>query len=306
MVTVSVIIPCFNLGVFIEECVDSVRAQDVPDSEIIVVDDESTDDATPEALERLARRHPDLRLLKVRYHNVALARNAGFASSQGRFVLFLDADDALGKGFLVATIGALEARRDCGVAYTDVELFGEETGTWRTGPWLFAGEICLDNYFQYCSLIRRDVLDTWGGFNPNLRSAEDWDFWVKLYGRGVRFVKAPDAVAYYRKRAAGKLATNQPSRPYVINRLILNHKPTYERVFLLPIGDREEQRTGALLRAWDERPGDPALVESLRRTRLYRQFKLYHLAYRACRRVFAPMYVTLRGRERLRWWEVGR
>lgn len=290
--TVSVILPCFNAGEFIEECVESVVAQDVPDRELIVVDDGSTDRTTVEVLSRLERKF-DVLLIRTENRGISEARNTGFSHSSGRFILFLDSDDRIGENFLRATLHALMERSDCGVAFTDIERFGLENGTWRTGPVLFQAEILLDNYLQPYSLVRREVVETVGGFSPDLTPYEDWDFWIKLHTAGVRFVKVRHVRAFYRKIANGMLATHHWRRPYVINRLILNHKATYERLFTNRIGDREERWVLDLLRDAVDRPQDPEVTRLLRRTRLYRQFICYSAIYRACRKLLGPV---IRGR----------
>lgn len=294
---VSVIIPCHDLGEFIEECVESVVAQNVPESEIIVVDDASTDPNTLQVLNRLPVRFPGVSVARVEYHNAGLTRNAGFALSSGDFILFLDADDMLGEHFLRATLETLTHRPDCGVAFTDAELFGQVTGMWYTGPLLFASEIYLGNYLHYCSLIRRSVIETHGGFNSNVQSTEDWDLWIKLHSAGVRFIKTSGVRVRYRKRADSLLTQNASRRPSLINQVILNHKEVYSRLFLCPIGDREEKHVRALLQASTGCPQDGNLLKRLRRTRLYRQFKPLNLLYRVCQKTFAPVdYGSLKER----------
>lgn len=287
---VSAIITCHDLGEFIDECVASVVSQDVPELEIIVVDDSSTDPRTLEVLNRLPVKYRNLRVIRTEHRNVSLARNSGFVRSSGQFILFVDGDDMLGEKFLSTTVCALEARPNCGVVYTDLKLIGLETGTWVTGPALFPQEIYFDNYLQYCSLIRRSVIETYGGFNHNLFSRADWDFWIKLHMNGVRFLKAPGVYALYRKRGNSMLARSQSKEPYLYNQIILNHKELYSRLFLCPISDREERYVRDLLQAVAENPHNGAMAK-LRATRLYRQFTCYNIAVRAYRKGWRT-YVT--------------
>lgn len=282
---VSVIIPCHNLGEFIDECVGSVVAQDVPDSEIIVVDDGSTDPGTLDKLSRLPVKYRNLRVIRTEHRNVSLARNTGYTHSSGRFILFLDSDDMIGEKFLDATMSMLEAKPEYGVAYTDIQLFGLETGTWVTGPALSPHEIYFDNYLQYCSLIRRSVIDMYGGFDPDFPLAEDWEFWIKLHKNGVRFLKVPGVWARYRKRRNSKLAVNKPGLPCQINRVIVNHKDVYSQFFFRNIGTSEEQNVRALIQtAAEGSHGEP--IAKLRRTRVYRLFICYSVVIRAYRKVW--------------------
>ncbi|MCB0791851.1 MAG: glycosyltransferase family 2 protein, partial [Flavobacteriales bacterium] len=86
---VSVVVPCHNAAPWIEATLTSVLAQDWPGLEVIVVDDGSVDDSA----DRVARRFPQVRLLRQANAGVAAARNAGLKAASGDWVAFVDADD---------------------------------------------------------------------------------------------------------------------------------------------------------------------------------------------------------------------
>ena len=91
---ISVIVPVWNGEKYLEECLDSITGQSMPDMEIIVVDDGSTDGTWP-LLERLARGDGRIRILHQANRGVSEARNAGIDLSRGRYIRFVDADDRL-------------------------------------------------------------------------------------------------------------------------------------------------------------------------------------------------------------------
>lgn len=91
---VSVVIPCYNVEDYIEECLDSVFAQTYRNIEVIAVDNNSTD-KTYDVLKSYKRKKPALILLKEKNKGAPFARNTGFGSSQGQWIQFLDADDLL-------------------------------------------------------------------------------------------------------------------------------------------------------------------------------------------------------------------
>ncbi len=84
---VSVIIPCYNSGAFLEEAIGSAMAQTYSPVEIVVVDDGSTDHS-PEIAQRLP-----VRYIRQPNRGLAASRNLGLRESKGRYIVFLDADD---------------------------------------------------------------------------------------------------------------------------------------------------------------------------------------------------------------------
>jgi glycosyltransferase involved in cell wall biosynthesis len=98
MPKISVIIPCFNQGPYLDEAVDSVLAQTFQDFEILVVDDGSTDAETIKILRDFAR--PKTRIIRTENQGLSAARNNGIREAMGEYILPLDADDKIGPGYL--------------------------------------------------------------------------------------------------------------------------------------------------------------------------------------------------------------
>lgn len=93
MPRVSVIMPCYNATASVRHAIASVLAQTCSDLEIIVVDDNSTDD-TPEILANIATNEPRIRVLRTeRNAGPGVARNVGISAARGRWIAFIDSDD---------------------------------------------------------------------------------------------------------------------------------------------------------------------------------------------------------------------
>ena len=90
----SVIIPVYNVEKYLARCLDSVLAQSFSDMEIICVDDGSTD-SSPDILRAYAARDARIRLIHQKNRGIAAARNAGLDAAAGRYVAFVDSDDAV-------------------------------------------------------------------------------------------------------------------------------------------------------------------------------------------------------------------
>ena len=94
MPLISVIIPVYKAEAYLEECLDSVLAQEYPSLELILVDDGSPD-GSPAICDRYAGRHPNIQVIHQENQGPGPARNAGIAAARGEYLMFADADDKL-------------------------------------------------------------------------------------------------------------------------------------------------------------------------------------------------------------------
>lgn len=92
MIKTSVIIPVYNSGIYLEECVESVFHQTQKEIEVIAVNDGSTDDSL-ETLLRLQKKYPELIILSQDNYGAGYARNVGMARARGDYIYFMDSDD---------------------------------------------------------------------------------------------------------------------------------------------------------------------------------------------------------------------
>ena len=197
---VSVVIPAYNHGAWIEETLEAVVRQTFTEWEAIVVDDGSTDD-TGEVARRFA---PRVRYVRQENAGVSAARNNGLAKTTGRYVTFLDSDDLFRPNGLEVLVAALDRDPSLGMVYgsqcrlKDGLVFDCSTPCHR-------GDILLplllkDQSFRLSSgttLIRRDVLQAVQAFDPRFSTSADYDLWLRLAASyPVDFV--PEPVLDYR------------------------------------------------------------------------------------------------------------
>lgn len=199
MPRVSVIIPCYNLGKYLPEAVDSVLSQTYRDFEVIIVDDASTDLVTRQVLATYL--HPQIRIVHTPHNmGVAAARNEGIGATKGEFVLPLDADDVIAESYLEKAVALFDLRPDIGIVYSNAEFIGEKCGCWELPP--FSVERMLtENLIFSAALFRRADWERSGGYCSSMTSGwEDWDFWLTLLSLGVQVGKLPDTLFKYRIR----------------------------------------------------------------------------------------------------------
>jgi glycosyltransferase involved in cell wall biosynthesis len=197
---VSVVIPCHNQAQYLGEALESVLQQKDATSEIVVVDDGSSDQTA-----QVAHRYPGVHLVRQSKMGLAAARNAGLRHSRGHYLVFLDADDRLLPGALSSGRASLLA--SAGAALT--------TGWFR---WIDErGEVLRDEQRPqmptdaYRALLKRNyiwmhavvmyqrwALDEVGGFDVSLEAAEDYDLFLRI-ARSYPISHHSAVVAEYRK-----------------------------------------------------------------------------------------------------------
>lgn len=118
---ISVIIPVYNVEKYIEECLNSILCQSIKDTEIICINDGSTD-RSYEILKRYEELYPQIKVISQENKGLSEARNAGINMAQGAYLCFVDSDDML-------TQDALNVIRDEILKHEDVPVFSYETKT---------------------------------------------------------------------------------------------------------------------------------------------------------------------------------
>jgi teichuronic acid biosynthesis glycosyltransferase TuaG len=179
---VSIIIPAYNAGLFIEETIQSIYNQSYRTWEVIVVNDGSTDN-TNEVLRALH----DLRINIINQENagVAAARNRGLELSRGEFVVFFDADDLMSPDFLASRVEALQKDASVGFVGGTVHTFplsSEKRRAAANDPEneiLFFNASCVTVPSNY--MFRKSILvDHSIEFNRELSSTADRMFILEL------------------------------------------------------------------------------------------------------------------------------
>ena len=182
---VSIVIPVYNGAPFVAKAVASVKAQNHPAVEIIVVDDGSTD-GTQDVLKALER-SDGIRWFQRSHGGPARSRNYGIEAAGGQFIALLDCDDEWLPGKLSAQLAIMRQRSQVGLVHTDFEVRFEDgtleervTARASREPMVQAfagGHVALPSTL----LIRKEVLDRVGGLDPELYGSEDSDLTIRLF-----------------------------------------------------------------------------------------------------------------------------
>lgn len=210
---VSVIVPCYNQGRYLQEAITSVLAACRQPLEIIVVDDGSTDAHTQRDLAECEQLAPAVvRVYRQANQGLSGARNSGVALARGQFIQFLDADDVLAPGKIDAQVAQLKINPNLDVSVCNFLLCDESrTDFTKPGEAIAQFDLSLQDFLYrwergfaipiHCGLFRRRVFPA-VPFDTGARAKEDWLFWTSLAMVGTRFAYIHGHWAIYRQHAA--------------------------------------------------------------------------------------------------------
>lgn len=205
---VSIMMPAYNAEHTIEQAIESVLAQTMPDWELIVVDDGSTDGTVHRAA-ALAGRDERIKVVRQANGGESVARNTALQHMQGELVAFLDADDFYLPDHLALTVGYLQTHPQHDGVYTDGYHCDEQgvrlktLSSRRRGPfegWLFEELVAASDVFgpPLCLVLRRRHIDRHSlAFDPAIVIGPDWDFTTR-YAHDARFGYIDQPTGCYR------------------------------------------------------------------------------------------------------------
>jgi glycosyltransferase involved in cell wall biosynthesis len=234
---VSVVVPAHNAETTIERALGSVRRQDYPSVEVIVVDDSSVDQTAEKV--KSFRGLPVILKTAGSQLGAAGARNLAIASARGTYIAFLDADDVWLAGKLTRQVDLLNRHPAMSFVTCEADLIGPGgkcmgrvnpgrpratgAGAWKT----LLAYACVATP---CVVARRDAVEAVGGFNEKLRIAEDQDLWIRLALQG-EVGHVPETLVHVHDVATSLSKTeNADTRKYVLPMVLKHLKANRDRL----------------------------------------------------------------------------
>lgn len=211
---VSIVIPCYNAGEFLAETMQSVLAQTYADTEVVIVDDGSSDPITLQLLDQAE--WPRTRIIHQVNAGPAAARNRAVQEATGTYILPLDADDTIEPEYVAKAVAVLDARPEVGVVYCKANKFGAEQGPWSLPDYALR-ELVIDNVIFVTALYRKQDWLAVGGYNERLRhGVEDYEFWVKIVHLGREVVQLDEYLFNYRIQQKSRTTSFLDGRANVV------------------------------------------------------------------------------------------
>jgi glycosyltransferase involved in cell wall biosynthesis len=204
---ISVIVPAFGVADLVGEALGSLQRQSFADWEAIVVDDGALDDVAG-AVARFAD-DPRIRLLATDNQGVAVARTRAIAAARAPLLALLDGDDVYEADYLATMVAAIGQDPAIGFVCCDATLFGAvvregqaySERTRQVPPVTLARVLSRDFNVFTAATMRREAFEAAGGYDPALRTAEDFDLWIRILEVGWTGRYVPQRLVRYRRRA---------------------------------------------------------------------------------------------------------
>ena len=195
---ISILVPCYNQGIYLKETIQSALASSYRPLEILIINDGSTDHSLALAQE-LEAQHPEVRVLDQANGGVTKARNSGIAAAQGEYLLPLDGDDLISPDYIQQGLAILASRPEVKVVYCQAEKFSDSgRKPWKLKPFSLQ-QLAKDNMIFVSALFRKVDAVAVGGFSEDMQlGREDWEFWIKLLKNGGEVVQLPLVGFFYR------------------------------------------------------------------------------------------------------------
>ncbi len=271
---ISVIIPSYNYGRYIEEALNSLYQQTFQDFEVIIVD--CSDDPDTIAVIR-ALSHPKVKVLyRKGRHLLGDNRNFGIKHARGKYVCTLDPDDILLPTYLEKAAYTLETE-NCQISAPSVQVFGNGDERWILHRKPKLADLLVCNHISVVALFAKQYWKLAGGYHDfgmgKDHVHEDWDFWVRMMAVGARVRNIPELLMRYRRHASN-MSTAKEIPSLDSQRVTIYH---FNRMHLTP---RNLRRSAIMQEAeFEVENGACNLISSFQKTSERAQSVLFVLPY---------------------------
>lgn len=211
---ISVIIPCWNYGMFLREAVDSVLNQTIRPKEIIIADDCSSDNSA-EIIREYCVKYPYevVGIFNPERYGTIKNENGAMTMVTAPWAFYLDADDKIDSTYIEKVLNVIESKDDnLFVVYSDMQKFGNWEGVWAVSDW-DKEALRQGNYINGHSVFRTDLFRKIGGLKDNGHFEDHW-MWCEMMDLNGDYygVHIPEPLVWYRRHDFGHRTDNSDIR----------------------------------------------------------------------------------------------
>ncbi|HXR84931.1 MAG TPA: glycosyltransferase family A protein [Hanamia sp.] len=226
---ISVIIPCFNDGLYLGETISKLKLQTFRDFEIIIVNDGSNDEFTLEVLKKIQQQEV-VTVYHIPNQRMSAARNYGIERSNADLIVTLDADDYFDKTFFQKAFNILNQEDKIGVVSCYIRNFGLNKKVFKPRGGTIKNFL-FSNQCSMCAMFRKSVWLEVGKFDEQMRLGyEDWEFFIRVTANGYLIKIIPEVLFYYRQTQKSTLKNDTiPNEKEIVHYIIQKHSNLYKK-----------------------------------------------------------------------------
>lgn len=244
---VSIVVPCFNQGQYLNETLESVLLQSYTNWECIIVNDGGTDN-TDFIANEWVKRDGRFKYYYKKNSGLPSTRNFGIELAKGEFILPLDSDDKISSNYMQLAIEAFTTDNSLKIVYCKARKFGYVNETWELKSFSLYN-LSTANIIFCSAFFRKSDWERVGGYDVNMiYGLEDWEFWISILKNGGN-VKCLEVVGFYYRIKENSMVTNidNDKRNHLFNYLSLKHTEFFVKHLgsfnhLNNIGKKEKQK----------------------------------------------------------------
>jgi len=228
----SVVVPCYNLGRFLPETLESIYKSTYRPIELIVIDDASDDRETTAVLNEVEASRADedgfcWRVLRgTRNKGLTAVRNLGAEVARGEFICFVDADDRVEPEYFQKAIGIMNRYANVGFVGGWAELFGSRSDHWVVLNFDLPFTLVINQQLQ-ASVMRHSAYEK----QKLSIVAQDWEGWLSVAEKGWVGVNLPEPILHYRIRHDSQLHSTSPKELLLAYQEVSMYHPGLLRAF---------------------------------------------------------------------------
>lgn len=246
----SIVTPVYETppGV-LKKMLRSVLRQSWEDWELCLVDDGSKEPQVRQILDKAAAADPRIRVeYRTENAGIVAASNDALAMAQGEFIALLDHDDALHPDALAHVAAAIDGNPEADYVYTDedkVDLIGRHSAPFFKPDWS-PERMRTQMYTCHFSVMRRELVEEVGGFDPEFEGSQDWDLVLKVTERARAILHVPRILYHWRMLDTSAAGGGEAAKPYAFEagkRAVQSH---CDRIGLEAEVQRDPEDSGVL------------------------------------------------------------
>lgn len=232
----SVIIPYYNMGLYLADCLESILQSTWREIEIIIINDGSTEPESIDVLNKVAGQLQQIRIIHQSNKGLAAVRNHGATIARGRYLAFLDADDRVDPEYYEKAIRVLQCKENVFFVGSWVRYFGNSDAIWPTftpqPPYAL-----VHNPINSAGLVYKTAAFIAGGLNDKkmVYGLEDFESVISMLAKGLNGVVLPEILFYYRVRTGSMIRNISREKLLYSNKYIAEKHSAYYAKFATQI-----------------------------------------------------------------------